>query len=203
LRLAREATIAVGIDPKPPAELEELSEFHVEKMTSDEFFASSRPKELFGDRPVDLVFIDGMHLFEYALRDFFHSEALAAKQSCIVFHDCLPPDAAAASRERSTDLWTGDVWKLLVCLLDHRPDLRLSVMDVPPSGLCVVRGLNPEDHSLRDAYDVLVAEYVPLAFDYWQARSAAVLRRTTRTPEARYWRMRRRLAAVLRRVAPG
>jgi hypothetical protein len=187
LRLARADSICVGVDPKPVLAPGDERHCHIEVATSDAFFAGSRPRELFGDCPVDMVFIDGMHLFEYALRDFFNAEALASHKSLIVFHDCMPGDAVTSSRERVTEYWTGDTWKLVLCLLDHRPDLEISIVDVPPSGLCLVRGLNPDDHSLRDNYDAIVEQYRPMGFEDWQTRLADVLQRTTRSPEARYW----------------
>lgn len=155
LRLVREDTVCVGVDPEPILAPEDERHCHIEATTSDEFFATPRPLELFGGHSIDMVFIDGLHLFEYALRDFLNAEAMASPESLIVIHDRLPPDAETASRVRTTTDWTGDVWKLVLCLLDHRPDLDLSILDVPPSGLCLVRRLNANDRTLRDSYDAL------------------------------------------------
>ena len=47
---------------------------------------------------VDLVFIDGLHLFEFALRDFFNAEAWCSRTSTIVLHDCVPIARATADR---------------------------------------------------------------------------------------------------------
>ena len=77
LRLAPDDAICVGVDPEPELEADDPCRSHVEIMTSDDFFASQRPRELFGEHPVDMVFIDGMHLFEYALRDFANAEAIS------------------------------------------------------------------------------------------------------------------------------
>jgi len=201
LRLASETTLSVGVDPQPDVAAGDEWHGHLEIMTSDEFFAGPRPGELFGDSPVDLVFIDGLHLFEYALRDFLNAEALASPESLIVVHDCLPRDALTASRERTTDYWTGDVWKLVLCLLDHRPDLDVCIIDAPPSGLCLVRRLNPSDHTLREQYDAIVDQYLPLGFDAWETRVAEVLERTTRSHEAESWSLRKDLAALRDRLA--
>ena len=201
LRLASADTLSVGVDPEPVLAVEDEDRWHIEEMTSDDFFAGSRPRELFGSRPVDLVFIDGLHLFEYALRDFFNAERLAGPESLIVLHDVLPIDPVTASRERTTDDWTGDVWKLVLCLLDRRPDLDLSIIDVPPSGLCLVRGVNPEDTTLKCCYEAIVEQYVPLGYEEWEARVADVLERTTRTRESGFWALRRDLDAVRDRLA--
>jgi len=183
LRVARQDTLCVGVDPQPAWEGGGGSNCHVEVATSDAFFAGSRPQELFEGRPIDMVFIDGEHLFEYALRDFLHAEAMAGPDSLIVLHDCLPQGAAMASRERVTVDWSGDVWKIVLCLLDHRPDLTIAILDVPPAGLCLVDGLDPANETLRREYDALVAEYVPLGFDEWESRLAEVLRRTQPSDE--------------------
>ncbi len=207
LRLAGKDTFAVGVDPEPVLVPGEERSCHVERATSDAFFAGPRPGELFGDRPVDMVFIDGMHLFEYALRDFLNAEAIASPASLIVVHDCLPRDEATSSRERATDFWTGDVWKLVLCLLDHRPDLDLSIVDVPPSGLLLVRCLNPGDRSLRDEYDAIVQEYLPMSFNEWKTRSAEVKLRASRTGEIGHLDMlginaRRKARSLVSRVLP-
>ena len=54
-----------------------------------------------GGLPVDLALIDGMHHFEYALRDFMNLERLCAPQSTILIDDCFPArpaDRAARAR---------------------------------------------------------------------------------------------------------
>lgn len=201
LRLASADTLSVGVDPEPVLAVEDEDRWHIEEMTSDAFFAGSRPRELFGNRPVDLVFIDGLHLFEYALRDFFNAERLAGPESLIVLHDVLPIDPVTASRKRTTDDWTGDVWKLVLCLLDRRPDLDLCIIDVPPSGLCLVRGVNPEDTTLKCGYEAIVEQYLPMGYEEWEARVADVLERTTRTRESEFWALRRDLDAVRDRLA--
>ncbi len=196
MRLAHEEAIRAGVDPDPAVAPAQLPQCHLEKTTSDEFFAGPRPRELFGDLPVDLAFIDGMHLFEFALRDFFNTEALAGPDSLIVLHDCLPKDAATASRTRTTDIWTGDIWKLVLCLLDRRPELELSVVDIAPTGLCLIGNLDPANRVLREDYEQIVQQYLPLTFADWQARLPEVLERTTATVEAKDWSMRARLVRV-------
>jgi hypothetical protein len=196
MRLAHEDTISVGVDPDPCVLPDQLPLCHIERTTSDQFFAGTRPRELFGDLPVDLVFIDGMHLFEFALRDFLNAEALAGPNSLVAVHDCLPESATTSSRTRTTDLWTGDIWKLVLCLLDHRPDLELSVVDAPPSGLFLINNLNPQNRVLRDDYERIAQQYLPLTFTDWQSRLPEVLERTTHTVEVKDWSMRARLVRV-------
>ncbi len=192
-RLASDEAICVGVDPEPELDTDDPCRSNVEIMTSDEFFASGRLRDRFGERPVDMVFIDGMHLFEYALRDFTNAEAIAAPGSLIVLHDCLPRDAVTSSRERTTAHWTGDVWKLPLCLLDERPDLELTIIDVPPSGLCLVRRLDPDSKTLPNGYERLVEAYQPLEFAEWESRRDSVIDATTHGPESRLWSLAKSL----------
>lgn len=93
--------------------------------------------------PIDLVFIDGLHLFEQVLRDIAAVEARCTAESVILVHDCLPIDAVTSSRERTTVVWSGDVWKAIPALRSARPDLRIKTLDVAPTGLGVITGLDP------------------------------------------------------------
>lgn len=160
LALAAECRIAVGVDPDPGAlEVRLPSCARTHAMTSDAFFAAETRESAFGGRPVDLTFIDGLHWFEQALRDFVGAERLSAKESTIVLHDCLPVTDVSAERERRSTFWVGDTWKALECLLDARPDLRVRVVPAWPSGLVVVRNLDPRSTVLPRDMDVLVARY--------------------------------------------
>ena len=51
------------------------------------------------------------------------------------------------------------MWKLLPILRDFRPDLDVTILDCPPTGLAVVQGLNPNSKVLIDRYDEIVAKY--------------------------------------------
>jgi Methyltransferase domain len=159
LECARPGTRRIGVDPSPKKaidqELLRSIEFH--KMTSDEFFKENSPA-------YDLALIDGMHLFEFALRDFINLERLAGEGSVILSHDCIPMNEAATSRERATRQWTGDVWKLVPILREMRPDLEVTVAGVEPSGLALVSGLDPQSTVLSDAYEEIHERFLPLEY---------------------------------------
>lgn len=151
LALATTASVAAGVDPAElPVDKPLPKGARLYRMKSDEFFERETPNSVFGGRPVDLAFIDGMHWFEYAVRDFSHVERWASKDSVIVLHDCLPVTTVAARRDRASTFWVGDVWKALECLLDRRPDLLIHVVPTAPSGLVVVRRLDPSSRVLID-----------------------------------------------------
>ena len=165
LRLGAAAELCIGVDPEPHVPEDLARCCHLETTTSAAFFAGPRAQELLGARPVDLAFLDGLHLFEAVLRDFMNVEAFAGPGTLVVVHDCLPRDAETAARRRTTRFWTGDVWKLVPALREARPDLRVTLVDVAPSGLCLISGLRPGDASLRAAYRGLLERYLPLRYE--------------------------------------
>ena len=84
---------------------------------------------------------------------------MLAPGGVIALHDCCPTDENMAKRDYTGGLWTGDVWKTLLILLRHRPDLDIRVASAEPTGLVVVRGLDPENRVLSQVYDKAVVEY--------------------------------------------
>ena len=68
---------ALGVDPAFNLKVELGDSVKLLRETSDEYFARPKPlKPLGGMRP-DMAFIDGMHLAEFALRDFIGVERLS------------------------------------------------------------------------------------------------------------------------------
>jgi hypothetical protein len=166
LAAALPKTEAVAIDPKPRRYAEEVRcPVRLFRLTADEFFEQHDLRELLDGRAFDLAFIDGMHLFEFALRDFVNLERHSDERSVVLLHDCLPLDAETSSREQKTTLWTGDVWKLVVCLREYRPELRVSTIEVAPSGLGLVTGLDRSSRVLAERYDEICARFVAMGFD--------------------------------------
>jgi hypothetical protein len=175
LALARTATRAVGVDPVSSRISQPLPEnARLYQVESDAFFANESKETVFDGSDVDLTFIDGMHWFEYALRDFANAERWASPAGAIVMHDCLAVAEPCARRARSSQFWVGDTWKALEAILDYRPDLTVHVIATPPSGLVVVRGLSPGSTVLFDAMDEIVSRYRELDYPYsperWSSR---------------------------------
>ena len=158
------ATIALGVDPDPHIEIALAPNQRVFAETSDDFFARRDVSAEFGGRALDLAFIDGMHWFEFALRDFINVERLCSRASTVLVHDVFPMSRDTAERERKGAFWTGDVWRLIVLLKKYRPDLSVHTVAAPPSGLAVIRNLDPGSRVITDALDVVVAEF--MALDY-------------------------------------
>jgi hypothetical protein len=171
--LAQPPTQAYGVDPEPLVQRPGLF-----RMTSDQFFAitdESNVDGVLGGR-VDLAFIDGMHLVEFALRDFIGVERLChpatfkvaqsdlatpvqvrPSPSVVVFDDVFPRNQAEAARTQCPGDWTGDVWRIDDILSKFRLDLDLMLIDTEPTGTMVVTNLNPDDRLLTDrAADIAV-----------------------------------------------
>lgn len=141
-------------------------ELHLIKTTSAEFFASGRVRDL--APAIDLAFIDGLHLFDCVLDDFISTEKLCHPGSMILLHDLVPFSEAAAEREwdpKRTKGWCGDVWKMVLILLEYRPDLDFRVLNARPSGLGLVTGLDPQNRVLETARDEIVARFMDLTIE--------------------------------------
>jgi hypothetical protein len=151
LRLSRARSI--GVDPAFQVRQELHCDVQLVRATSDDFF--DRPDALrhLGGTPVDLAFIDGMHLSEFALRDFLNTEPHMARTGVVVFDDMLPRNPLEAARDRRTSAWAGDVYKAADVLMRRRPDLLVLMVNTRPTGTTVVVRLDPESATLRQAYD--------------------------------------------------
>jgi hypothetical protein len=169
---------SIAIDPMFQVQSEIRTEVHLVRETSDGFFARRDPlrylrggrnpwRNLRHNRPlfgrlagratVDLAFIDGMHWFEFALRDFMNIERHSSATTVIVLDDMLPRNVTEAARDRTTGAWTGDVYKLVAVLREYRPDLIAILVDTRPTGLLVVLAPDHSSTVLRDHYAEIVA----------------------------------------------
>jgi tetratricopeptide (TPR) repeat protein len=166
LALVRPQTRAIGIDPSPQLGSEPPPNIRVFRVTSDDFFARHDVRAELGGLPIDLAFIDGLHHFEFALRDFMNVERCSSPQSTIILDDCFPRDRRTAERERTTLFWTGDVWKVVVLLKKVRPELAIHTIAAPPSGVCIIRNLDPASRTLEKNYDRLRDEFMALGYTY-------------------------------------
>jgi hypothetical protein len=171
---------SVAVDPAFKVVTEISCDVHLVRATSDDFFARKDPLlhlrtgrnlfralarkdalQLFGGEPkLELAFIDGMHIFEYALRDFMNVERHARWSSVIVLDDMLPRNIGEAARDRHTDAWTGDVYKVAQVLRSYRPDLLVVEVDTAPTGVVLVFGADPDSTVLKSKYDSILKEYV-------------------------------------------
>lgn len=126
--------------------------------TSDDFFATAGNFDHFGDSPVDLAFIDGMHLAEFVFRDFMNAEKHMSPGGVIILDDMLPRNSLEANRIRRTSAWAGDVYKVHDVLRRHRPDLTLLPINTEPTGSYLVVGLDPTSTVLDKVYEEVLPQ---------------------------------------------
>ncbi len=88
----------IGVDPVSGGNL---------RMTSDQFFKENQEK-------FDLIFIDGLHVYEQVIKDIFNSINVLKENGIILVHDCLPRKLWYQTPTRMSDTWNGDVWKAIV-----------------------------------------------------------------------------------------
>lgn len=194
LCLADPSTLSIGLDPNPRVESSLGPNTRVFAETSDAFFANRDPVSELGGRRIDLAFIDGMHHFEFALRDFMNLERHCTRESVILVHDCYPLDETTAARERVTQFWSGDVWRMITALRRHRPDLEVVTLDAPPTGLGMITRLDPESTVLAAGFDDIVREGLAEPWAGIASRKAEALALTSSDPAVLNARLERRRA---------
>lgn len=171
--LALAAAPSVGIDPDFEIRTALKAPTRLFRMTSDDFFAQKDVAAIL-EQPIDFAFIDGMHLVEYALRDFMNLERHASPGAVIALDDVLPQEMVHAARTRATQVWTGDVYRLVPILRHYRPDLAIKVYDIELKGMTIISRLDPDSTVLSDHYGKIVAE---IASGAWSCASPGEIRR--------------------------
>jgi ubiquinone/menaquinone biosynthesis C-methylase UbiE len=159
--LALSEANSIGIDPVPAENIEIKENHKLFKITSDEFFEFYSTHKI-DKGSVDFAFIDGMHLFEFVLRDFINIEKFANSHTVVVIDDIFPNHPIQAQRNRVSRVWTGDVWKIKTCLEKYRPDLNIVALDTSPTGLLVITGLKPNNKVLEQRYNPIIREFSQL-----------------------------------------
>lgn len=165
MALARSGTVALGVDPETGLAERLLyhspeNEPHLFCMTSDELFDQQVPDRVFNEKHLDMVFLDGLHTFDQTLRDFINVEKYSHPDTVVFIHDCLPVAPISAERERQTNFWIGDVWKLVPCLKAARPDLEIVTLRCPPSGLAMIRRLDRHSTILDSQFNTLINHFM-------------------------------------------
>jgi glycosyltransferase involved in cell wall biosynthesis len=139
-------TSKTGVDPSHKVNENKKEVYLIQKMTSDEFFdhmgkfldiISTRKKHhqsnKFIPKPFryfDVIFIDGMHQVEYALRDVNNAVKYLNPGGKIFMDDIFPQTKCEQEKIptnpvfedgiiKYTEPWTGDVWKLVYYMLQH------------------------------------------------------------------------------------
>ena len=156
--LGQSRSRSIGVDPDFQVNHALPGAVSLVRSTSDDYFhdldrAGETP---FRDLPVDLAFIDGMHLFEYALRDFANVERYVGAASVVAFDDMFPRNVDEAARDRHTQAWTGDVFRVMLALQRDRPDLRQVRVDTEPTGLLLITGFRSHQRLTAEAVESII-----------------------------------------------
>jgi hypothetical protein len=151
---------SVGIDPNYLISAELNAPVSLFRTSSDEYFSRPDPLAPTRGEPFDLAFIDGLHIFEYAFRDFINAERHSSSRGVIIFDDVLPRTVQEAARVRKgRGAWTGDVYPILDVFAKYRPDLSVITVGTQPTGLLLITGLDPENTVLTERYSDILLEF--------------------------------------------
>jgi len=121
----------VGVDPAP-AEFEVPQGGTLHRIPSREYFLGPVAQQ---DGPFDVVFVDGLHLWEEALEDTLSSFELLAAGGFVIVDDTYPfgrwegeraesyAEAVANARRNGVEItpWMGDVWRTALLLTTVAP----------------------------------------------------------------------------------
>lgn len=154
-----QAPKSVGVDSKPRVSV--IKGYEIYKMNSDTYFKKHKP-----DQKIDLAYIDSSHLIEDVLKDFINIEKHCHKDSVIVMDDVAPAHQVQANRIKQSIKWTGDVWKIVPILRRYRPDLDVKLLDTAPTGMLVVRNLDPSNLTLENNYNDILKDWKEAFFDF-------------------------------------
>jgi len=120
----------VGVDPNPLFDIENVPHgVHIHAVTSDDYFAGVPRRELF-----DFVFVDGLHTYQQTYTDVINA-LRHCPNGVLLIDDVVPSDwisaipnqveSLAVRRRHGIDNidWHGDVFKVILILADHHPEL--------------------------------------------------------------------------------
>ena len=121
----------VAVDPLFRFDVEQHARAGVDffEVPSDEYFEKFPPQEAF-----DVIFLDGLHVFEQTWRDFTNSLKCSHDRTIWLIDDVLPcdefsalPDPEECSRLRleigsPVHKWHGDIYKTMFAIHDFCPD---------------------------------------------------------------------------------
>lgn len=176
-------TERVGVDPRPRFDWHHLPpQVSVHRTSSDDYFAQLEPDDYF-----DVIFLDGLHTYEQTYRDLIN-----ALDHCpwgmVLIDDVIPCDEVSAMRDLHESFaerlrrgweglpWHGDVFRLLLCVADHHPELEyVTIVDIDnPQTLVWKKRFDGPSRSVDEAtlstymnhsFDDVFAKGVPSLFN--------------------------------------
>lgn len=149
-----------AIDPLP-----ENNEFsiNIHKCTSDIFFEYNKEK-------FDIVFIDGLHVYEQVKKDFENSVKCLNEGGVIIFHDMNPKDTICkdgqiikgevrAKEFKDGGCYNGDCFKLAIDFYNGEYDYKYYTFDFDEGCMVVF----PNEKIYNSKKEVIKKEYINFA----------------------------------------
>lgn len=115
----------VGIDPFQGG---------THRMTSEDFFKKNNEK-------FHVIFIDGDHNYKQVRNDLIESIKILYPNGIIFLHDVLPRSELEQTVPQKIDIWTGDVWKLVLEVIENSKNLQLFIANID-RGVCMIKPRN-------------------------------------------------------------
>lgn len=132
------------------------------KMTSDDFFQNHIQQKY------DIVFVDGLHIFEQAYRDIMNSLEHLNEGGMIVVHDCNPTREITQRRERASSIWHGDVWKAILKLRLENPNISIYTINADEGCSIITKGS-------QELMRTQKTEYEMYSFDFFKQNKKEIL----------------------------
>ena len=104
------------------------------RMTSHDFFKKNFDK-------FDVIFIDGDHNYEQVRYDLIECLKILNPGGIIFLHDVLPRSELEQTIPQKIDIWTGDVWKLILELIENCKSLEINIANID-YGICMIKPKN-------------------------------------------------------------
>jgi SAM-dependent methyltransferase len=142
-------------------------------ITSDAWFTGPGRGECF-----DLIFLDGLHLFDQTLRDLIHAIQRLKPGGAIVIDDVLPASYGASLRDleesakfrrmspgpQEPKAWMGDVFKLVFWIRDYLLDWSYATVSDNHGQLVLWREARAADVAPLDIAAIAALEYKDVVF---------------------------------------
>ena len=162
-----DADYKVGVDPvlqlekiapKLKKKLKKSKNITFYEEESDTFFRHN-------DLKFDVILIDGLHVYEQALRDIVNALNCLNDKGFVVVHDCNPQSEKAQSRTEIKGLWNGDVWKAIYAIKIHYEKINYFILDTDHGLGILTKQDNKEKYTYQHDERILHLPYNALAKD--------------------------------------
>jgi hypothetical protein len=143
--------------------------------TSDAFFEQDAER-VFTSKKLQLALVDGMHEYQFALRDVENTLRYLSEEGVVIMHDCNPQSEQAAGRfeDWREGVWNGDVWRTVIHLRSQRPDLNVFVLDTD-HGLGIVTKRKPSEGSNPNVLDLSPVQIQSMSYQEFDRNRTSLL----------------------------